>query len=112
MWSPGRPGDIIEGILSLGARDPAWDHHQRHVELLCIEVDFAWNLPQHRYLTSVHEVLDRLTEHFGVYAWLDDEKVFERQRRRQELMTSLMLAFPLHVLPQTIVKYLFTFCHI
>lgn len=106
-------GDIIEGILSLGARDPAWgNHHARHVELLCIEVDFAWNLPQHRYLTSVHEVLDRLTEHFGVYAWNDDEKVFERQRRRQELMTSLMLAFPLHVLPQTIVKYLFTFCHI
>ena len=106
-------GDIVEGILTLGARDPAWgNHHARHVELLCIEVDFAWNLPQHRYLTSVHEVLDRLTEHFGVYAWLDDEKVFERQRRRQELMTSLMLAFPLHVLPQTIVKYLFTFCHI
>lgn len=106
-------GDIVEGILSLGARDPAWgNHHARHVELLCIEVDFAWNLPQHRYLTSVHEVLDRLTEHFGVYAWNDDEKVFERQRRRQELMTSLMLAFPLHVLPQTIVKYLFTFCHI
>ena len=104
-------GDIIERILSLGARDPAWDHHQRHVELLCIEVDFAWNLPQHRYLTHL-EVLDRLTEHFGVYAWNDDEKVFERQRRRQELMTSLMLAFPLHVLPQTIVKYLFTFCHI
>jgi hypothetical protein len=57
-------------------------------------------------------VLDPLTEHFGVYAWNDDEKVFAMQRRRQELMTSLMLAFPLHVLPQTIVKYLFTFCHI
>lgn len=117
LWSIERlneesAGDIVEGILSLGARDPAWgNHHARHVELLCIEVDFAWNLPQHRYLT-VHEVLDRLTEHFGVYAWLDDEKVFERQRRRQELMTSLLLAFPLHVLPQTIVKYLFTFCHI
>ena len=105
-------GDIVEGILSLGARDPAWgNHHARHVELLCIEVDFAWNLPQHRYLTHP-EVLDRLTEHFGVYAWNDDEKVFAMQRRRQELMTSLMLAFPLHVLPQTIVKYLFTFCHI
>jgi hypothetical protein len=104
-------GDIIEGILSLGARDPAWDQHREHVELLCIAVDFAWNLPQHRYLTH-REVLDPLTEHFGVYAWNDDEKVFAMQRRRQELMTSLMLAFPLHVLPQTIVKYLFTFCHI
>ena len=105
-------GDIVEGILTLGARDPAWGHHHAAVELLCIEVDFAWNLPQHRHLSTLHEVLDRLTEHFGVYAWLDDEKVFERQRRRQELMTSLMLALPLHVLPQSIVKYLFTFCHI
>ena len=105
-------GDIVEGILTLGARDPAWGHHHAAVELLCIEVDSAWNRPEHRYLTSVHDVLDQLTEHFGMYAWLADEKVFERQRRRQELMTSLMLAFPLHVLPQTIVKYLFTFCHI
>ena len=105
-------GDIVEGILTLGARDLAWEHHRAAVELICIEVDSAWNLPQHRHLTRLDEVLDRLTEHFGVYAWLDDEKVFERQRRRQELMTSLMLAFPLHVLPQSIVKYLFTFCFI